>query len=116
MNESHRIWSDGLSRQAYARYNAAQMRTAWGSGHLQRLALVGDAGELLSSAKRYDFQATLDGEEMPVVGIGAVFTPEAARGRGHARAIVEEILAAATTDGARLALLFSEIDPAYYEA
>lgn len=116
MDESHAIWSDRLSRQAYARYNAAQMRTAWGSRHLHRLALVDDAGELLSSAKRYDFHATLDGEDMPVVGIGAVFTPAAARGRGHARTIVDQILAAAAQDGARLALLFSEIDPAYYEA
>ena len=116
MAESHRIWSDGLTRRAYARYNAAQMRTAWGSRHLRRLALVNGSGELLSSAKRYDFHATLQGEELPVVGIGAVFTPEAARGRGHARAIVDEILAAATNDGARLALLFSEIDPSYYES
>ena len=116
MDESHGIWSDGLTRQAYARYNAAQMRTAWGSRHLRRVALVDGSGELLSSAKRYDFLASLDGEELPVVGIGAVFTPEAARGRGHARAIVDEILAAATNDGVRLALLFSEIDPAYYES
>jgi len=114
-DESHDIWSDGLARPAYERYNAAQMRTPWGSHNLRRLALVDDGGGLLSSAKRYDLRATLDGRQISVVGIGAVFTPPAARGRGHAQELVETILSDASRDGADLALLFSEIDPAYYE-
>ena len=114
LSESHEIWSDGLSRQGYARFNAAQMRTAWGAERLHRLALVSDSGDLLSSAKRYDFAARLDGSSVEVVGIGAVFTPTAIRGRGHGRAIVQEVTAAAAREGADLALLFSEIDPAYY--
>ena len=112
--ESHEIGSDGLTPQAYGRFNAAQMRTAWGGGHLQRLALVDHAGNLLSSAKRYDFTARLDGQDVTVVGIGAVFTPASARRRGNARLIVDAITAAAASEGADLALLFSEIDPAYY--
>lgn len=116
LDESHRLWSDGLPRHAYERYNAAQMRTAWGARHLRRLALIGTDGEVLSSAKRYEFEAGLDGRTVKVVGIGAVFTPEAQRGRGYARAIIEQILTDATSSGADLALLFSEIDPAYYGA
>ena len=112
--ESHEIWSDGLARPAYGRYNVAQMRTAWGSRNLRRLALLDDEGRLLSSAKRYDFRATLDGREIAVMGIGAVFTPGAARGQGHARDLIEAILSGAANDGADVALLFSEIDPAYY--
>ena len=114
LHESHEIWSDGLTPKAYGRFNAAQMRTAWGSQHLVRLALVDDDGELLSSAKRYDFTARLDGEEISVVGIGAVFTPASARRQGNARLIVEAITAAAKSEGVHLALLFSEIDPDYY--
>src|SRR5687768_4704854 len=64
LTESHEIWSDGLSLKAYGRFNAAQMRTAWGERHLRRLALVDDAGHLLSSAKRYDFTARLDGHDV----------------------------------------------------
>lgn len=114
LDESHRIWSDGLSRHAYSRYNVGQMRTAWGARHLRRLALVDEAGEVLSSAKRYEFDALLDGQRIQVIGIGAVFTPAAQRGRGHARAIIDRIVSDARTSGADLALLFSEIDPAYY--
>lgn len=115
LDESHEIWSDGLSRSAYERFNAAQMRTPWGSRNLRRLALVDDQGRLLSSAKRYDCRATLDGREIRVVGLGAVFTPASARGRGHARDVIEAILSDATDEGVDLALLFSEIDPTYYE-
>lgn len=114
--ESHDIWSDGLTLPAYRRYNAAQMRTPWGARYLRRFALLGDDGAVLSSAKRYDLDARLDGRDIRVVGIGAVFTPQDARGGGHARRIVEALIAAATAEGAELALLFSEIDPAYYRA
>ena len=53
LDATHPIWSDGLSRHAYARYNAGQLRTAWGSRRLHRYALVDGNGGLLSSAKRY---------------------------------------------------------------
>lgn len=116
LDESHEIWADGLTRSAYGRYNEAQLRTPWGRAHMRRLALVDAGGRVLSSAKRYDLRVSLDGREVPVVGIGAVFTPAASRGHGHARALVEAITASAADEGAALALLFSEIDPAYYAA
>jgi len=115
LTESHEIWSDGLTPQAYGRFNATQVRTAWGAKNLRRLALVDERDTLLSSAKRYDFTARLDGQDVSVVGIGAVFTPTAARRHGHARRVVDEITSAAAREGADLALLFSEIDPAYYQ-
>jgi predicted N-acetyltransferase YhbS len=114
LDETHDIWADGLTRAAYGRYNEAQMRTPWGRHHLHRVALVDDAGRILSSAKRYDHRALLGGREIRMVGIGAVFTPAPMRGRGHARALVDEIVTAAAGEGAELALLFSEIDPDYY--
>lgn len=115
LDESHGIWSDGLTRQAYGRYNAAQARTAWGATHLRRFALVGDGDAVLSSAKRYDLDARIDGRAVKVVGIGAVYTPQDNRGQGYARCIIDELTLAAADGGAELALLFSEIDPAYYE-
>ena len=114
LDQTHRIWSDGLSRRQYGRYNLAQMRTPWGSRHLQRLALV-EGTRLLASAKRYDLAAVLDGRPVAVVGIGAVFTPPELRGRGHGQQMVRSLIARARSDGADLALLFSEIGSAYYE-
>jgi hypothetical protein len=109
------LWHEGLTREAYGRWNAAQMRTAWGSQHLQRLALVDEAGALLSSAKRYRLRAVVDGRTVAICGIGALFTPIERRGRGHAGALVERVVEAERARGAAFAALFTEIDPAFYE-
>jgi len=112
-DETWPIWSDGLSRPDYERHNRAQMSTPWGAGHLERVAWT-DGDALLASAKRYRFTLRLGGSTSTCVGIGAVFTPPSQRKRGHAAALIEAMLAEAEREGIRHALLFSEIDPAYY--
>jgi GNAT superfamily N-acetyltransferase len=114
LDDTYSIWNDGLSRPAYARFYTAQVATPWGRTHLQRYALL-DGAEVLASAKVYRFDAALDGQAVQVVGIGAVFTAPAARRRGAARELLDRLLERAAADGADLALLFSEIGPAYYE-
>jgi GNAT superfamily N-acetyltransferase len=113
LDHSYPVWHDGLSRDGYGRYYAAQVATPWGGGHLQRLALV-EKGEVLASAKLYAFDAILDGIPLRIAGIGALFTAPAHRGRGHARALVERLLERAAGDGVDLALLFSIIGADYY--
>src|SRR5215203_5940949 len=100
LEASHEIWSDGLTAAAYRSYNAAQLRTPWGVRHLRRYALIDESGAVLSSAKRYGLRARVEGRDVDVVGIGAVYTPPGMRRRGHARAIVEQIVAAAAAEGA----------------
>lgn len=109
------IWNEGLSRAAYGQANEAQLRTSWGRDHLQRFALLDDAGEVLASAKRYRFHARLDGRAVVMAGIGAVFTPPDRRGRGHATTLVRELLERERRDGAAVAGLFSEIGAGFYE-
>ena len=113
LDDTHSIWSDGLTRSAYGRFFAAQIATPWGRTHLRRFALV-DGDEVPASAKLYVFDAVLDGAPIRVAGLGAVFTSPAARGRGAARDLIEQLLERAGGEGADLALLFSEIGPDYY--
>jgi GNAT superfamily N-acetyltransferase len=108
------IWSEGLNRTAYAQWNAAQLRTRWGKEHLVRLALVDDKGRLLSTAKRYRFDARLDGRNGFVSGLAAVFTPPDRRGHGYATALLERLLDEERRAGALAAVLFSEIGPQFY--
>jgi predicted N-acetyltransferase YhbS len=115
MDGTYPVWGEGLSREAYSRWNRAQMATPWGRDHLRRVAIVDDTGDILASAKRYDFDARAGGERIRILGIGAVFTPESKRGRGYARTLIELMMADAAARGGTLALLFSEIGPAYYE-
>jgi hypothetical protein len=78
------------------------------------VALV-DGPHVLCSAKRYDLSLRIDGRIRRVLGIGAVFTAPAHRGRGCARELLTRMLDTAVTEGQEFALLFSEIAPAFYE-
>ena len=109
------IWNEGLTERGYSQWNAAQLRTPWGRAHLQRLALVDDAGRLLATAKRYRYRMRLDGQVGWMSGIGAVFTPPLQRGKGYASQLIEQLLEMERKDGALLAGLFSEIGAGYYE-
>ena len=115
LDETYPVWHEGLTRRNYGQWNVAQTRTPWAQRSLARVALVDDDGALLSTAKRYRLDARLDGREVQVLGIGALFTPAAQRGRGYASALIERLIDQAGADGAALALLFSEIGTAFYE-
>jgi GNAT superfamily N-acetyltransferase len=115
LDDTYPLWHDGLTREGYGRLNAAQMRTPWGGAHLHRVALVDDAGAPLSSAKRYRLQAQMDGRLVRICGIGAVFTPPGLRGRGHASALIEQLVDEERANGAVAALLFSAIGSEFYE-
>ena len=114
LRDTYPAWGGGLAFDAYARYQAAERRTAWGRDHVERVALV-DGARLLASAKRYDLSARLDGRIRRVLGFGALFTPREMRGRGAASAMVAHLVDAANTEGFEFALLFSDIGPALYE-
>jgi GNAT superfamily N-acetyltransferase len=100
-------FTDGLSRPAYGRLEAASLKTAWGRRHQHRFALV-TGTELLATATRYNFTAVLDQRTLSICGIGAVFTEPERRGEGHAGALVARLIDEAAREGAELALLFSD--------
>jgi GNAT superfamily N-acetyltransferase len=108
LDATHSISVEGLSREAYTKFDAAQMKTAWGRHHQRRFALM-DGADVLASATRYDLAAVLDERPVRVCGIGAMLTQPAHRAGGHARELVERLLDQAARDGAAMALLFSEM-------
>ena len=114
LSESFPLWGDGLTLRAYADWNRAQSRTSYGRLNLERVAWI-EKDTLLASAKRYRLQLWVHGRVVDTLGIGAVFTPPARRGHGHASALIEAMCRQAATRGCELALLFSEIGPRYYE-
>jgi GNAT superfamily N-acetyltransferase len=114
LSDTYPLWNDGLDPLRYAQFWKAQLRTPWGSAHLDRVALI-EEGRVASSAKRYDLSARIDGRIRRVLGIAAVFTAPEKRGRGSAARLFEAILEAAEAEGYEYAMLFSEIDPAFYE-
>ena len=97
----------GLSRQAYAKFHAAQMKTAWGGQHQRRFALV-DGTDVLASATTYDLAAVLDQQPVRVCGIGSIYSELRDGDRAHARLLVDQLLGEAAREGAAMALLFSD--------
>ena len=114
IDATYPIWNEGLTRDGYARWNAAQMRTAWGKDHLRRFALLDDRGRWLASAKRYLWPIALDGVDGVMCGLGAVFTRREERGRGYAKVIIEQLIDRSREEGAIVAGLFSEIGEQFY--
>jgi len=115
LDATYPVWHEGLTRDAYARWNAAQLRTTWGADHLRRFALLDDHGRWVASAKRYLWPIRLDGVDAVMCGVGAVFTRTEARGHGYAAMIIERLIDQSRREGAAIAGLFSEIGDRFYE-
>ena len=56
LDAAQSISSESLSRHAYGKCDAAQMRTAWGRRHHRRFALA-EGGNMLASAMQCDLSA-----------------------------------------------------------
>ncbi len=96
----------GLSREAFAKYEAAQAKTAWARRHRRRFALM-QADDLLASAERYELTGRLDRQLVRICGIAGVFDHRADDdGRKYGGVLVEHLLEHAARDGVDLALLF----------
>jgi predicted N-acetyltransferase YhbS len=108
------LWSEGRSGGAHLAYQEEQLTRAT-SEILSYAGLVDSAGKLRASLKRFSLAMQKSGETHRAIGLGAVMVPEADRKKGFGRELIEAALDDARSDGARLAWLFSEIDPTYYE-
>jgi len=111
---SSALWAGARSFDEYAAEFLATANSGWGKRRFRTLGLrVG--GELVASCKRYERVLRCGARTYRAAGIGAVFTPDALRGRGYATALLGAILDAERNGGTDLAYLFSDIHPAFYE-
>lgn len=115
--QTHSFWGNGRSLEEHTAYNLRQLSEA-GPELLRYVGLTDDAGSLCASIKRYSLQLSSPaqaGRTLRAVGIGAVFTRPDARGRGHASALLAEVLREAADLGYAAAWLYSDIAPSIYE-
>jgi predicted N-acetyltransferase YhbS len=109
---NHAAWGGKRALEAHAGHLAAQISN---SGGIARYVGVRQGRQLVASLKRYD--VTLDSPWGPLeaIGIGAVYTGEAYRGRGHASRLTQLVMDEAKGEGAAAAMLYSDIDVSFYE-
>ena len=109
----HATWGRGSTQEEHTAHNFEQLERA--GPELLRYAGLVDEGGLVASFKRYAL--LLHHEARGVIramGVGAVFTRPSARGRGAASALLKEAMREAADLGDEAALLYSDIDPAFY--
>ncbi len=114
--ESHALWGSGLDFDNYRGLWRDLARTEWGGEHARFCVWVDDRGSLLSSLKLYRPQLRWQGRTGRIAVLGAVFTPAARRGCGHASEMVRAVVRQARERGDRVVLLFSDIGTNYYAA
>lgn len=110
--QNQALWGYGRTAAEHLAHTAAQLDHA-GPEVLRYVGLVGERG-LVAASKRYGLLFRIGGREARVMGIGAVFTKDSERGQGHAPALIGAMVAEARDLGYAAAILYSDIDPAYY--
>ena len=115
LSASHALWGGGQTPADRLAKLVGLMRD-W-PGRLSMAGLVDDAGRVTASLKRYALVLDLPDPSppRPAVGLGAIFTAPERRKQGLAERLVRTVLDEAYAGGASGALLFSDIDPKYYE-
>ena len=108
------LWAGNRDLETYVSQSLAVARSGYGRRHYRTVGLFENA-VTVASFKRYE-RVVHDGpRRLRALGIGAVFTPEAFRGRGYASVMLGHALDRAKADGYDLAYLFSDIRPQFYE-
>ena len=111
----HAIAAEGLSHDAYVKFDAAQRKTAWGRRHQRRFALV-DGADVLASATQYDLAAVVDQQPVRASGLGSILTLPGQGGNRHALELIDRLSSQAAREGAAVALLFSDLSRDYHSA
>lgn len=111
---SQTLWAGARTFEEYAEEFRTTASSAWGRRRFRTVGLYVD-GLLVASCKRYERVLRCGERDYAAAGIGAVFTPDALRGRGYATALLGAFLDAERAAGTDLAYLFSDIRPAFYE-
>ncbi len=103
------IWSKGLPLDEHIRYrlnSPSHSRATWFVGTLE--------GQVVVSLGSYPVKFRMRGEVLPGIAIGSVYTLGEFRGRGFAPRLLAGVEAYEQARGARLSVLYSDIDPDYY--
>jgi len=72
-------------------------------------------GEVVSSLACFPIDFIIDGRSVAGISIGSVHTPTKHRGHSYASQLIREVEADQIAQGREIGLLYSDIDPGYYE-
>lgn len=109
------LWAGRRTFDQYAAQTLELADSAYGRRRYKTVGLY-DGRRLVASFKRYEREVRDASGQLDAVGFGAVFTPQALRGRGYASFMLASALDAARGDRYDVAYLYSDIRPQFYAA
>jgi predicted acetyltransferase len=113
--QQHGHWGGGLTRSEFYELSNVQNQLPWGRKNLH-VYLSRKQGQIVSSCKLYDLEIQSRSKRYKIGGIGGVFTPDDARGQGHASDLMTLMVKHGEEHQYDAMLLFSDIDPGFYES
>jgi predicted N-acetyltransferase YhbS len=113
--KTHELWGEDKSLEE--RFQKLMTLTRYQEGRwLRVVGLENTQGQVLCSLKRYLLHlVNLRGEAVDCIGLGAIFTIPEARRQGLAAQLINHVLKEAHAEGMSCSLLYSDINPSYYE-
>jgi predicted N-acetyltransferase YhbS len=112
--ETRKIWSGGLSFDKCIQSIHNQTTHPWGRKHLRYL-LLKSGSEIVASLKFYSICISSKNKTYNLAGLGAIYTMLQHRNQGVASKLVRSSIELAQKEGLDGLLLFSDIDPDFYE-
>lgn len=109
-------WGAGLTCEQYLAREARLGAHPWARDSMTSWLWRDADGTILSSCETYRMCSAVDGERGETWAVASVYTERALRGRGHARALLQALVARARQEGAQASTLFSDVGAAIYEA
>lgn len=106
----HETWPHHSDLETHIKMRLASVQHQYASWYLLR-----DEGQIVASLGWYPYEFKVASKIVLGAGIGAVHTPTAFRGRGYARALLEEVQNIMRSQGVAVCHLYSDIDPNYYK-
>ena len=108
-------WGDLLTIEQYLQREERLCAHPWARETMTCWAWRDADGAILSSCETYRMCSAVDGVRGETWAVASVFTEPALRGRGHARAMMDALVARARAEGAQASTLFSDVGAPIYE-
>jgi GNAT superfamily N-acetyltransferase len=108
-------WGGPLSPEQYLTREARLCAHPWARQTMTAWLWRDGGGAVLSSCETYRLCSAVDGVRGETWAVASVYTEPALRGRGHARAMMDALVARARSEGAQASTLFSDVGAPIYE-
>lgn len=113
---AHGAWGEQLDVDGYLTREARLCAHPWARAAMTSWLWRGDDGAVLSSCETYRMVSAVDGMRGESWAVASVFTEPELRGRGHARRMMDALVARARQHSAQASILFSDVGAPIYEA